>query len=120
MRFSPLVLAGALVFAATPAMAQMFFAGRPVRGLSQQDADLLAESVQRLNDMPNLAVGAKDSWSDPRTRSGGENVVTAITEDSGTVCHKLRHEFTVRGRQPTRIYNLTWCRQPDGQWKVKS
>jgi surface antigen len=120
MKMARRMLTALLVLASFPALAQpLLFQGMRT-GLTQRDVDLLSASINRLNNAPDIAVGAKDGWSNPSSRSRGENAVRAIFQDAGTTCHKLHHEIIVKGRQHPRAYDITWCRAPDGSWKIKS
>lgn len=120
MKTLRLLVAVLLLSAPLPVAAQVNpFKGRQ-SGLTQRDSELLGSSIDRLNQSKGIAVGSKDSWSNPASHSQGENTVREIFQDAGTTCHRLHHEITVRGRKPPRTYELTWCRMPDGRWKIKS
>ncbi len=120
MRIFRLLVTGLLVSAATPATAQLNPFQGSRTGLTQRDVDLLSSSIASLNRSGDVAVGSKDSWSNPASHSRGQNVVREIFQDGATTCHRLHHEITVKGRKPPRTYELTWCRMSDGSWKVKS
>lgn len=107
---------------APPAIAQInpFRSGRTESRLTDKDLDLFKASVSQLNSDPHLTVGAQKDWSNPATGSHGRSVVTRIFSDGQRPCHEMRHEAHPLGRAPAQTYSLTWCRTPDGQWKIKS
>lgn len=114
-------LAAVLMAASVPGRAAgVRLLGPKSTGLTQQDTTLLSGSIARLNRQRDLKVGATDTWSNAATGSRGENVVTKIFHEGGTTCHELRHQIVVKGHEPARSYTLTWCRVPDGDWKIKS
>ena len=120
MKISRLLVIGLLVSATSPAMAQINPFQGTRTGLTQRDVSMLSASISRLNRTNDLAVGAQDSWSNPSSHSSGQNTVTRIYQDDGLSCHGMRHEFTVKGRKPPRVYNLNWCQASDGSWKIHS
>jgi surface antigen len=111
-----------LVLVTVPAMAQInpFRNNRTGVSLSSTDFDLLGASINKLNKDPKLAVGAEDQWSNPATGSHGTSKVTRIYASGHMPCHVMHHEVSVQGQTPARGYDLTWCRAPNGQWKVRS
>ncbi len=110
-----------LLLMAFPAAAQVnpFWSNRTGPRLSQSDQAKLLSSIDQLNHAPNLHVGSKQSWNDPTSGNHGTNSVTRIFQSGGMDCHLLRHELSLKGRAQPRIYNLTWCLTPDGEWKIK-
>jgi hypothetical protein len=90
------------------------------RSLTSDDLTLLFNSTERLNESPSLNVGAANAWSNQQTGSSGTTTVTRIYQSDGMPCHDLRYALVPRGRQPPRIYDITWCRIPSGEWKIKS
>jgi len=105
-----------------PAVGQInpFRSGRSQSRLTAEDLALLDASIDQLNTDPHLSVGAQKDWSNPATGSHGQSVVTRIFPDRQRPCHQMRHEAYPLGGTQVRTYILTWCRAPDGQWKVKS
>ena len=118
------ILLSALIFAATavPASAQInpFRSNRNGPTLSGTDLDLMGASINHLNRTANLAVGAEDKWSNPATGSYGSSVVNRIFTSGKLPCHALHHEIHAQGTATATPYDLTWCRAPNGQWKIKS
>ncbi|HEY6434422.1 MAG TPA: hypothetical protein VIZ17_20805 [Acetobacteraceae bacterium] len=110
-----------LLLAAVPAAAQVnpFWSNRTGPRLSQSDQDKLLSSIDQLNHATDLHVGSKQSWSDPTSGNHGTNSVARIFQSGGLQCHLLHHEISMKGRAAPRVYNLTWCLTPDGEWKIK-
>jgi surface antigen len=105
---------------AAPVLAQINpFKDRNAK-LSATDLELFDASVDRLNHEANLAAGAKSEWSNPATASHGLSTVRKVFFDGKYSCHLLGHEIYAEGRETARTYDLTWCRAPDGKWKIKS
>jgi hypothetical protein len=90
------------------------------RSLTSDDLTLLFNSTARLNESATLTVGAANAWSNEQTGSSGTTTVTRIYLSDGMPCHDLRYALVPRGRQPPRIYDMTWCRIPSGEWRIKS
>jgi hypothetical protein len=111
-----------MIAMALPAMGQInpFRNNRAATPLSATDFDLLGDSIGTLNKDPKLAVGTAEKWDNPATGSHGTSTVTKIFRIGHMPCHAMHHEVFAQGRTPGRTYDLTWCRAPNGQWKVKS
>ncbi len=117
-----LLMMSLLMMSATPAMAQInpFRSNKTGPTLSTTDMDLLGASIAKLNGAKDVAVGSKESWSNPATASYGTSEVTRIFRNGKVSCHRVHHEVGAQGRTPPRPYDLTWCRTPAGSWKLKS
>jgi surface antigen len=124
MRFwSPRGLAAA--FAAclllSTAQAQVIpFGGNFGPGLSPEDNRLMVESIARLNAAEPSRVGLSESWNNPQTRTSGTSTILRVFHSRGMACHQVRHQIVAVGQARPRDYRLTWCRTPDGEWKIKS
>jgi hypothetical protein len=118
------VLSVGLVLAALPSVARVAPFGYGTSPsdprLSATDMNLLMESVSRLNSNPQSVVGSEEEWFNPATGSRGKSRISRILTNAGRPCHEIHHELLPLGLTPPRIYNLTWCRVPDGAWKIKS
>lgn len=90
------------------------------RSLSSDDLTLLFDSTAHLNAMPAVAVGASNAWNNEQTGSSGTTTVTRVYQSGSMPCHDLRYALRPQGQQPPRIYDMTWCKTDDGQWKIKS
>ena len=115
VRFLLLLLAMALP---VPAVAQI----NPFRGshgtpLNGDDLSALGDATTRLLDRPQLAVGASESWSNPK--SGIEGSVTAGNQvkRKGMTCRVTAYVITGPAAEPQRKKTLTWCKTKDG-WKL--
>jgi surface antigen len=123
LRYLHFALAAFIVLSlAVPATAQInpFRSNRNGPTLSATDLDLLGASVNRLNQKQDLQVGAEEKWSNPATGSYGSSTVSRIFTKGKLPCHAMHHEVFAQGREPSRTYDLTWCRVANGQWKIAS
>ena len=109
-----------VLFAVAPQAQINPFRGSGSRGLSPEDNQLLFESVARLNAAEPSKVGSSEAWSNPQTKTSGTSTVLRVFHSGGMVCHLVRHHIVVAGTPPGRDYQLTWCRTPSGEWKIKS
>jgi surface antigen len=108
-----------LLPAAAPAQINPFRGSRSP-GLSQEDNQLLFESVARLNAAEPSQVGSSEAWNNAQTNSSGTSTILRVFHSGGMACHLVRHHVVVAGRQPGHNYRLTWCRTPSGEWKIKA
>jgi len=88
-------------------------------GLSTEDKQLLLESVARLNAAVPIKIGSSESWSNPQTNNSGRSSILRVFRSGGRICHLVRHRIVI-ARRRARNYSLTWCRTPDGEWKIRS
>jgi len=95
------------------------FRGSGGRGLSPEDNRLLFESVARLNAAEPIQIGRSETWSNPQTNSSGTSTIVRVFHSNGMACHLVRHHIVVSGRPPGHDYRLTWCRNPNGEWKIR-
>jgi len=115
------MLAACVLLFAAPAQAQVIpFGGNFGPGLSPEDNRLMVESIARLNAAEPSHVGLSESWSNPQSRTSGSATILRIFHSGGMACHLVRHHIAVAGRARDRDYRLTWCRTPEGEWKIKS
>ena len=116
-----IIAAFMFISAAVPATAQInpFRSNRQGPKLSGDDQTLLFESISKLNTTHPLHAGESNAWSNPKTDSSGTNAVEQILTENGMPCHRLRHHIVAQGREPGRTFVLTWCRTPQGEWKIK-
>lgn len=121
MRYTGAFLTWLLILQAVPAAAQFtpfMFDNRYGQRLSSGDWDLMLSSINTLNRGMQVEVGSANKWNNPRTGSRGTTSVTQIVRQNGMICHLLRHQVSIRGSMPLRVYDLKWCLTPDGAWKV--
>lgn len=96
------------------------FGGNFGPGLSPEDNRLMVESIARLNAAEPSRVGLSESWNNPQTRTSGSSTILRVFHSHGMACHQVRHQIVAVGQARPRDYRLTWCRTPDGEWKIKS
>jgi len=122
--WSPRGLAAALAacgLLSASAPAQVIpFGGNFGPGLSPEDNRLMVDSIARLNAIEPSRVGLSESWNNPQTRTSGSSRILRIFHSGGMACHLVRHQIVAAGQGRPRDYRLTWCRTPDGEWKIKS
>ncbi len=112
-------LAACIFLTAAAGQAQINpFRGGP--GLAPEDNRLLFESIARLNAAEPSRVGRSEAWSNPQTNSSGTSTILRVFHSGGMACHLVRHHIVVGGQPPGHNYRLTWCRTPNGEWKIKA
>ena len=125
MRFQSLrclsaALAACLLLSAAAQAQVIPFGGNFGPGLSPEDNRLMVESIARLNAAEPSRVGLSESWNNPQTRTSGTSTILRVFHSRGMPCHQVRHQIVAVGQARPRDYRLTWCRTPDGEWKIKS
>jgi len=105
-----------------PAHAQFnpFYATNNQPALTGEDFRLLDESAAKLNTDPKLRTGQVERWNNPASGASGTVTVTRIFSSQGMTCHLLRYGIVARSRSGESKYDLTWCRPPGQDWKIKS
>jgi surface antigen len=112
---------GACLLLSAAAQGQVIpFGGNFGPGLSPEDNRLMVESIARLNAAEPSRVGLSESWNNPQTRTSGTSTILRVFHSRGMACHQVRHQIVAVGQARPRDYRLTWCRTPDGEWKIKS
>ena len=123
MRARSLLLAtgllGALAFAPAAHAQVNPFGGTNSRGLSAPDMAMLADAADRANRRPNPLVGHVEHFSNPATGTSGSVTMARLFHSAGMACHLLQYRFSTKGSAREASYNTTWCRTPDGAWKIK-
>ena len=94
------------------------FRGGP--GLSPEDNRLLFDSIARLNAAEPAKAGRSETWSNPQTNTSGTSTILRVFHSRGMACHLVRNHIVAAGQPPGRDYRLTWCRTPNGEWKIKA
>ena len=114
----PLLGVLACVPVAAPALAQINpFGDSSKTKLSASDFRVLDEATQRLLARPDVAAGAKESWTNPATKSTGTLTVRNRFQRNGMECLAVGYQSMARGRPPNRAGALNWCKTPKG-WKI--
>lgn len=81
--------------------------------LTAADYDQLYASVAKLN--ASATPGQVETWQNAQSKASGTSTLAAVQGS----CHTIRHHV-VSPRMPQGYdATLTWCRAPDGRWKVK-
>jgi len=118
LRYLALLGLLASVPAVTPALAQINpFGDSSKTKLSPGDFKMVDEATQRLLARPSLAPGAKESWTNPATKSTGTLTVKNRFQRRGFSCVAVGYQSMARGRPPNRAGALNWCKTPKG-WKI--
>ena len=118
LRFVALLGLLAFVPVVAPALAQINpFGDSSKTKLSASDFKVLDEATQRLLARPDLAPGAKESWTNPATKSTGTLTVKNRFQRNGMECLAVGYQSMARGRPPNRAGALNWCQTPKG-WKI--
>jgi surface antigen len=94
------------------------FRGGP--GLSPEDNRLLFDSIAQLNAAEPAKAGRSEAWSNPQTNTSGTATYLRVFRSHGMACHLVRNHIVVAGQPPGRDYRLTWCRTPNGEWKIQA
>ncbi|MGN6150043.1 MAG: hypothetical protein ACTHPD_16025 [Rhizomicrobium sp.] len=81
--------------------------------LKPDERALLMQAVQQA--LNQVKAGASADWSDDKTGRAGRATVLRVYEKSGAPCGAVEHVFTKGGGDR---YELPFCRQPDGTWKI--
>ncbi len=109
----------AALLAGAPAAQAQFNPFGPTQqtGLVDSDYRALGDAMTRLLARPDLAPGAEEKWTNPRTKSTGSVSVMNGFERQDLTCMAVRYEALARGRPPVRTRELNWCKTPQG-WKI--
>jgi hypothetical protein len=85
--------------------------------LKSDDLAALKAATMHLLDRPQLAEGAFEAWSNPRSGVNGTIVAGKPLIRNGTECWALDYFMHVPGPNADRDRAFTWCRTNDG-WKI--
>jgi hypothetical protein len=117
-RCSALLACTALVLSAGAASAQINpFPGRDL-AISDSDLAVLGEVAGGLIGGAVVPTGTKLQWYNGETHHRGTIQVLGSSEQDGRPCHRLRYTLPVKSPTGSRAYDLTWCKTPDGDWKI--
>ena len=81
--------------------------------LSPADRQMLLQAVKQALDEGKA--GASADWSDDNTGQAGRATVLRVYQKNDAPCGAVEHVFTKGGGDR---YELPFCRQPDGTWKI--
>jgi surface antigen len=109
----------AAAFALTPAATAQnlgFAAEGPLARMNAEDARLLTKNyVEALEKLPD---GHTNAWLNPKTGHSGTATPQKSFERAGRKCRLI--EFTNAAGGLTGRGEFTFCKQPDGTWRVPS
>jgi len=86
--------------------------------LNNDDRKMLWDSMTSLNRLPSPPVGETKTWSNTASGNSGKVWVAGVSQDRGMPCHRLHYTIDFRGEPVPQNYEFTWCRTPDGAWKI--
>jgi surface antigen len=113
------VTAGQMLWAASAVAQSGTFGWSPNEPrLTQEDRRMLWDSGGTLNERASAQSGTAQSWSNPRSGNSGQVTLERVFRSNGMPCHALRYSIAIRSDPAPQIYDLNWCRTPDGQWKL--
>jgi surface antigen len=120
--FTPLLCLSAALVLTTPAKAQRAtFPGRLPSlgwpGMTTDDVARMNAASARLYE--GRSIGNVERWRSPRSADAGEVTLTRAFDWHGMPCRTLDYtiRFEVQRGSPDH-YVMTWCRIPDGSWKI--
>lgn len=114
------VLGAALLATSAQAQISPFRNSRNSPKLNAEDTRMLDDSLGRLNGASDVHAGQSDRWSNPQTGSSGTSTIERVFRSGDMPCHAVRLAVSARGRKRPVSYNLTYCRTPGGEWKIRS
>ncbi|HEY8947436.1 MAG TPA: hypothetical protein VIM56_00985 [Rhizomicrobium sp.] len=83
------------------------------KNLSAADQQLLSQAVRQALEAGKA--GASADWSDDSTGHAGRATVLRVYQKGDAPCGAVEHVFT---KGDGDRYELPFCRQPDGSWKI--
>lgn len=86
--------------------------------LSESDLAVIEEIASGLIAGKVVPTGTKLQWHNGETSRHGTIEVLGSSELDSRPCHKLRYTFPIKSRPGSRVYDLNWCKMPDGDWKI--
>lgn len=115
-RFVAVVVAFSTLLSSAALAVNVFSIGDlPIRHMTDEDTDMLQAAVfGTLDRTPN---GSTVRWENSKTGAHGDLTPRASFDRAGHSCRDLEVANSARGHD-NRIV-LTFCKQPDGEWKVE-
>jgi surface antigen len=120
-RWAALLLAGATVFGAAIAEAQVLL--NPFLYMSNkftnEDMQKMMEASARLYKNDAIIAGTTTMWRNDK--SGNAGIVTLVRryDFEGMPCATVRHHFTVKGSLDPVNLHFDRCKTKDGEWKLR-
>lgn len=96
------------------------FRGRGADRLTNADMQMLMSASDRLLARPSLRTGTSESWKNDQTGASGSVAVKGTSHRHGLLCHALGYRARSGAGLSPRDNTLTWCKTPDGEWKIAS
>jgi surface antigen len=93
-----------------------FLAGGPMARMNTQDVQLLTKNY--LEALEKLPDGHTNAWLNSKTGHSGTATPQKSFERAGRKCRLI--EFTNAADGLTGRSEFTFCKQPDGAWKIPS
>jgi surface antigen len=91
-----------------------FMKNSAISKMTEADLELLRATARNLLDY--TADGEPRRWHNPETGATGVLTVLSTTEQEGSLCRQLEMFNEVKDLSGRSVF--TFCRQPDGTWKV--
>jgi surface antigen len=111
-----LVIAACVLAPAALAQNLGFLAGGPMERMNTEDIRLLAKNyVEALEKLPD---GHTNAWLNSKTGHSGTATPLKSFQRSGRKCRLV--EFTNAADGLTGRSEFTFCKQPDGAWRIPS
>jgi len=111
-----LVIAACTLAPAAIAQNLGFLAGGPMARMNGQDVQLLTKNY--LEALEKLPDGHTNAWLNSKTGHSGTATPQKSFERAGRKCRLI--EFTNAADGLTGRSEFTFCKQPDGTWKIPS
>ena len=119
--FRIVVVALAIIVAglpSPPARAQFNPFTRAGFDLSQEDIAMLEAAAEKLYLDESVAVGSRESWSNPQSGNSGTVALVGTFEHQGLPCRRLQHDIKVKDVQDSFRYIFDRCKTAGGEWKL--
>ena len=114
----PAAALAAVIVTGLPAQAQFNPFTRAGFELSQADIDMLEAAAQKLYLDESVAVGSKESWSNPQSGNAGTVELVGAFEHQSLPCRRLQHDIKVKDVADPFRYIFDRCKTASGAWKV--
>ncbi len=85
--------------------------------MNADDIAALNGAIFRLLDRSQLASGATENWSNPRSGAGGTVIAGPSAQRKGLACRIVSYRNIIPGPTANRDVTVTWCKTNDG-WKI--
>ena len=100
---------------AVPAVNVFSIGDLPIRHMTDEDRDMLMAAV--VGTLDRTPEGSTVHRENPKTGAHGDLTPRASFNRAGRLCRDLEVANSARGHDNRVV--LTFCKQPDGEWKVE-